>query len=66
MRRLEVWKRDATFMDGHRQADLQDLMGEDEYLPSKEELGLLRSEIHKELSHMKKVTSRTEAVKARR
>ena len=56
------------FMDGHRQADLQDLMGEDEYLPSKEELGLLRSEIQKELSHMtkKKVTSRPEAVKARR
>ena len=27
MRRLDVWKRDATMMDNHREADLQDKMG---------------------------------------
>ena len=38
LRRLDVWKRDATYMDSHRQDDIQERMGSDEYLLSKEEL----------------------------
>ena len=49
IRRLEVWKRDATLMNRHREAELQDRMGEDGYLPSKEELTHLRINVHKGL-----------------
>ena len=68
LRRLDVWKRDATLMDGHRQADLQDLMGDDNYLPTPEELSVLRAKVHQKLQELikEKISKRSEAVKARR
>ena len=68
IRRLDVWKRDATMMDHHREADLQDRMGETSYLPSREELARLRSSVHAKLRELieKDVVKRAEAVKARR
>ena len=68
LRRLEVWKRDATLRDHHRQADLQDRMGDEEYLPSKEELTLLRVKTLEVLENMQKtvISKRGDAVKLRR
>ena len=67
-RRLETWKRDASAMDQYREADLQDLMGGEDYLPSKAELASLRQQVHEELSKISKgeVTKYREAVKMRR
>ena len=68
IRRLEVWKRDATYMDAHRQGDVQDRMSDESYLPSKEELTLLRKKCHDALEAISKtsLSRRDEAVKCRR
>ena len=68
IRRLEVWKRDATMMDRHREAELQDRMGEEGYLPSKEEMTRLHTKVHSELAELclRDVSKRTDAVKIRR
>ena len=69
IRRLEVWKRDAALLDQHREAALQDRMGEDDYLPSKEELARLRAKVHEKLTDITKrqeVAKRTDAVQIRR
>ena len=66
--RLQTWKRDASALDLHRVADLQDKMGEEGYLPSKDELKELRRRTLEELAVATKVNpkQRNEAVKVRR
>ena len=69
IRRLEMWKRDAALLDQHRDAALQDRMGEDDYLPSKEELARLRAKVHDKLADITEKTEvekRSDAVKIRR
>ena len=70
MRRVESWKKDATALDLHRAADVQDRMGEEGYLPSKEELKLLRGRTLDELGTATGSTvsepTRTDAVRVRR
>ena len=69
-RRLETWKRDASSMDLHREASLQDKMGEDGYLPSRDQLKTLRDRVEEEiprLASMKKEDiRRNDAVRMRR
>ena len=66
--RLEIWKRDASSLDLHRAADVQDKMGEDGYLPSKEELGELRRRTLEELAKATEEIPKnsSDAVKVRR
>lgn len=68
IRRLEIWKRDASALDLHRAANVQDKMGEDGYLPSKEDLGELRRRTLEELAKATKEPpkNRSDAVKVRR
>ncbi|XP_043206974.1 uncharacterized protein LOC122373196 [Amphibalanus amphitrite] len=68
-RRLQTWKRDASSLDLHREAQLQDKLGEDGYLPTREQLNELRKLVEAELPKMCAMTSdirRTDAVKMRR
>ncbi|KAF0291147.1 hypothetical protein FJT64_010693 [Amphibalanus amphitrite] len=68
-RRLETWKRDACSADLHREAALQDLMSEDGYLPSLEELNDFRRRVTDELKSSVKDSrhiKRSDAVRMRR
>ena len=66
--RIETWKQDASALDLHRCAEIQDRMGDEGYLPSKEELRKLRlrtfDELVKTTSNYPK--NRGDAVKVRR
>ena len=63
--RIDMWKRDASALYLHRAAELQDRMGEEGYLPSRDEPRELRERTLAELERLTQTDpqNRNEAVK---